>query len=71
MDINNQKGLGMKNINKNKVTILALHLGTGGVEKYLSSLCKMLENNYEIELISTYKMSDKPAFDFSEKIKKK
>ena len=69
MDINNQKGLGMKNINKNKVTILALHLGTGGVEKYLSSLCKMLENNYEIELISTYKMSDKPAFDFSEKIK--
>ena len=30
----------------NKITILALHLGYGGVEQYLSSLCKMLENDY-------------------------
>lgn len=59
----------MKNLISNKITILALHLGTGGVEKYLSSLCKMLENNYEIEIISTYKLNDKPSFDFSDKIK--
>ena len=58
-----------KKLNEKKITILALHLGTGGVEKYLSSLCKMLESNYEIEIISTYKLSDKPAFDFSKKIK--
>ena len=56
-------------LNDNKISILALHLGTGGIEKYLSSLCKMLENDYEIELISTYKVSDKPAFNFSDKIK--
>lgn len=56
-------------IEKNKITILALHLGVGGTEKYLSSLCKMLEDNYNIELISTYKIMDKPAFEFSDKVK--
>ena len=54
---------------RKKTTIFALHLGFGGVEKYLSSLCKMLEENYDIEIISTYKVLDKPAFPFSEKVK--
>ncbi len=58
-----------KKLKENEITILALHLGYGGVEKYLSSLCKMLEDNYEIEIISTYKVLDKPAFPFSNKIK--
>lgn len=55
-------------LDENKVTIMALHLGIGGIEKYLSSLCKMLEDNYKIELVSTYKVGDKPAFEFSDKI---
>lgn len=50
-----------------KITILALHLNYGGVEKYISSLCKMLEDEYEIELLVTYKCE--PAFNFSDKIK--
>lgn len=50
-----------------KITILALHLNFGGVEKYISSLCKMLEDDCDIELIVTYR--SKPAFDFSRKIK--
>ena len=54
---------------KKKITIFALHIGFGGVEKYLSSLCKMLKENYDIEIISTYKVLDKPAFPFSEKVK--
>ena len=58
----------MKKLNQKKITILALHLNTGGVEKYLSSLCKML-SSYEIEIISTYKIKEKPAFDFDKKIK--
>ena len=58
-----------ENRDKKKITIFALHLGFGGVEKYLSSLCKMLEEKYEIEIISTYKVLDKPAFSFSDKIK--
>lgn len=52
-----------------KITILCLHLGVGGIEKYISSLSKMLEQNYKIEIISTYKTLDKPAFDFSNKVK--
>lgn len=55
-------------LKENKVTILALHLGVGGVEKYISSLCKMLEEKYNIEIISTYKVLEKPVFDFSNKI---
>lgn len=56
-------------IKEDEITILALHLGYGGVEKYISSLCKMLENNYKINIITTYKMLDKPAFYFDDKIK--
>lgn len=55
-------------INENKITIFSLHLATGGIEKYISSLCKMLDDKYEIEIISTYRKTDKPAFDFNEKI---
>lgn len=51
-----------------KITILALHLGYGGIEQYISSLCKMLESDFEIEIISTYK-HEKTAFPFSKKIK--
>lgn len=53
---------------KNRITILALHLNYGGVEQYISSLCKMLEDDYDIEIIVTYK-SEKPAFYFNKKIK--
>lgn len=52
-----------------KITILCLHLGVGGIEKYVSSLSKMLEDYYELEIISTYKTLDKPAFSFSNKVK--
>lgn len=52
-----------------KITILALHLGYGGIEKYISSLCKMLENDFDIEIISTYKKYETPVFSFSDKIK--
>ena len=56
-------------LDDNKVTIFALHLGTGGVEKYIASLCKMLEDNYEIEIISTYKKTEEPAFKISDNVK--
>ena len=52
-----------------KITILALHLGYGGIEQYISSLCKMLEKKYKIEIVSTYKVVEKPAFNFSKKVK--
>ena len=52
----------------NEITILALHLGFGGVEKYISSLCKMFEKKYKINIICTYKLLDKPAFYFSDNV---
>lgn len=52
-----------------KITILALHLGYGGIEKCISSLSNMLCEQYEIEIISTYKMYDKPQFFINEKVK--
>lgn len=55
-------------INDKEVTVLALHLGHGGVEKYISSLCKMLGNNHNINIISTYKIYDKPVYEFDKKV---
>ena len=45
-----------------KVSIYALHLGYGGVEKYVITLANMLADCHEVEIVSTYKMVEKPAF---------
>lgn len=50
------------------ITILALHLSYGGVEKYISSLCKMLHNDYKIRIISTYNNDNKTAFEFDKNV---
>ncbi len=46
-----------------KISILALHDGVGGAEKYISTLCLMLKDLYEIEVIFTYKSKDK-VYDY-------
>ena len=55
-------------LKNNEITILSLHLGYGGIEQYLSSLCSLLDSKYKINLIVTYKLSNKPAFYFSDKV---
>ena len=52
-----------------KITILALHLNYGGIEKYIYSLTEMLKNDYKIEIISTYKVDINPAYNFDKKVK--
>ena len=52
-----------------KIKIFALTLGVGGIEKYTATLCKMLDEDYDIEIICTYKVSEKPAFAFSNRVK--
>ncbi len=52
-----------------KVTILALHLGYGGIEKCISMLANNLSDQYEIEIISTYKLYEEPAFSLNSDIK--
>lgn len=51
-----------------KITILALHLGYGGIEKCITSLANMLVDKYQIEIICTYKVEEKPAFVLDERI---
>lgn len=52
-----------------KITILALHLSTGGVEKSIATLSNILAKRYEVEIIVNYQMEDKPAFYIDEKVK--
>ena len=52
-----------------KVTILSLHLGFGGIEKSVSSLANMLIDKYDVEIVSVYKLYDKPSFYINDKVK--
>ena len=56
---------------KKKISILALHLGYGGVEKAIVSLANSLAklDKYDIEIVSIYRLYDKPVFDIDEKVK--
>jgi len=52
-----------------KITIVALHLGYGGVEQLIASLANMLCDKYEINIISVYKLYDQPAFFINSNVK--
>ncbi len=52
-----------------KITILSLHLGYGGVEKAITTLANMLCQTYDVEIISVYKLYEKPAFEVDKKVK--
>lgn len=54
-----------------KVSILALHLGYGGVEKVITNVANMLSENYKVEIFVTYKMYEKPIFKLNENIEVK
>lgn len=51
-----------------KVTILALHLGYGGIEKCISTLANTLCNQYQFEIIATYQFKKLKSFSLDEKI---
>lgn len=52
-----------------KITILSLHLGYGGVEKAITTLANMLCQTYDVEIISVYKLYEKPVFEVDKKVK--
>ena len=52
-----------------KITILCLHLGYGGIENAISMLSNILVKDYEVEIVSTYKLYDKPAFEINKNVK--
>lgn len=52
-----------------KLTILALHLGYGGIENCIASLANNLCNEYDVNIVSTYKLYDKPVYEIDDKVK--
>lgn len=45
-----------------KLTILALHLGYGGIEKCIAALANSLVDTYKVEILAIYKLYEEPAF---------
>lgn len=54
-----------------RVTILALHLGYGGIERAITDLANSLIDDCEVEIVSTYKVYDKPVNKLDRKVKVK
>lgn len=52
-----------------KITILALHLGTGGIEKSIATLSNILVKRYEVEIIANYQIEEQPAFEIDKGVK--
>ncbi len=55
---------GMENL-----TIFALHLGYGGIEKAVCSMANMFADRYHVEIISVYDMPNAPAYRIDERVK--
>lgn len=52
-----------------KISIYALHLGFGGVEKYVATIANILSSEHEVEIISTYRTTQEPAFEINKSVK--
>lgn len=52
-----------------KITILALHLGYGGIEKFICNIANMFVEENDVEIISVYKLYNTPPFYLNKKIK--
>lgn len=52
-----------------KVSILALHLGYGGIEKSIVSLANMLCSDYEVEIACSYMLYEEPAFKIDSRVR--
>lgn len=52
-----------------KVTILALHLGYGGIENTVATLSNLLCEKYEVEILSVYRLYKDPVFELDDRIK--
>ncbi len=51
-----------------KITIFVNDLFYNGISRSVCSLANALVNKYELEIVATYKLSDKPAFNIDDKI---
>ena len=51
-----------------KITILALHLNFGGIERFITNLANSISEDYKVEIVSTYKLLDEPFFKLNDNI---
>jgi glycosyltransferase involved in cell wall biosynthesis len=54
-----------------KITILALHLGYGGIESSICNLANVLCDTYDITILVTYKLYDQPVFPLDKRVQVK
>lgn len=52
-----------------KVTILALHLGYGGIERAITNIANGICDDYEVTIVSTYQIYEEPFFPLNPRIK--
>ena len=52
-----------------KITILALHLGYGGIENAITTLANTLVLKYDVEILSVYRLYNEPIYKLDDKIK--
>lgn len=52
-----------------KVTILALHLGYGGIENAVVTLANTLSSKYEVEILSVYRLYKEPVYELNKNVK--
>ena len=55
--------------NMNKIAILSLHLGYGGIEKSIINQANMLILENDVEIVSLYKLDDKIPYKLNPKVK--
>ncbi len=51
-----------------KISILALHLNYGGVERCIATLANILADKYDVEIACSYKLIDEPVFKIDERV---
>lgn len=52
-----------------KITIIALHLSFGGVEKAVTNMANLFIERYDVEILCTYTLKDAPAYPLDPRVK--
>ena len=63
------KNLGDKKMKKNKITYLVLHLGYGGIESSIVNQVNTLVSDYEVEIISFYRLKNNLTNRIDDRVK--
>ncbi len=54
---------------KNKVSILSLHMGYGGIERSIVNQANMISKHYDVEIVSLYKISKDISYKLNKNVK--